>query len=718
MSESTRPAGRPLLFLALISSLLLPLRGSRAVPDESLRDFRAKTARLQPFDRPDEAQAFFLAKRSPDGKSPIEASRYLDALERMKDMPQYSTASGRILPARRQLGARPLSAEVLGTWAWLGPGNVGGRTRALVIHPANPSILYAGGVAGGVWKTVSGGASWTPVSDFLANIAVNSLAMDPANPSVLYAGTGEGYGNSDRVRGAGIFKTSDGGATWSQLSSTANSNFYYVNRLVISPNNPQRVYAATRTGIWRSVDGGASWTQSYASDIQGGCLDLRIRRDQPGDYLFATEGNNVQGSILRNTDAAGAGSWSVVFTEAGMGRTSLAIAPSNQSIVYALSAETGSGNYAKGLHAVYRSTGNGDAGTWTTRVSNQSPTYLNTLLLTNPRDASWANCGVNRDVQFLNQGWYDNVIEVDPVNSDRVWAGGIDLFRSDDGGTNWGLASYWWASTTNPRFAHADQHAIVFHPSYNGTSNQIMFVSNDGGIFKTGNAASGTTATGNEGPCNTGNSSLVWTSLNNNYGVTQFYDGAAYPDGRTYFGGTQDNGTNRGSDAAGPNGWSQLNGGDGGYVAIDPTNTSVLYAETTRLAIIKSIDGGDTFADATTGITESSDNFGFIAPFVMDPGNPLRLWTAGRTAWRTSDGAANWTAASAPFTTGDFPATAIAISPQDANYVLIGRSSGVVARTASGVSTDSTTEWDQSLPTDPTQAYNSWLTFDPANKNV
>ncbi len=715
MRNTSRAPGRFVFCLSLLVALLLPARASSPRRAEH---YSPAPRRVERFDQPEEAQAFFLARRSPDGVSPIDTGWYFDALERMKDMPQHSTALGQVLLSRRRLGIHPEAIGALGTWSWLGPGNIGGRTRALVVVPSNPNILYAGAVGGGVWKSTNAGASWTPLTDFLANIAVTSLAMDPSNANVLYAGTGEGFFNTDAIRGAGIFKTTDGGATWTQLAATANSNFYYVNRLAISPNNTQRVYAATRTGIFRSTDGGASWSQVYTSDLAGGCTDLQIRTDQTSDYMFAAEGNEVQGNILRNTSAEGSGAWSVVYTDPGMGRASISIAPSNQAIVYALTAEVGSGDYHNGLHAVFRSVSNGDPGTWTTQVNNQSATLLNTLLLSNPVTATYQTCGVSLPNAFNNQGWYDNIIKVDPVNPERVWAGGVDLFRSDDGGANWGVTTYWWASQNNPRFAHADQHAIVFHPAYDGAGNQTMYVGNDGGIFRTDNAVSGTTATGTMATCNTGNSSLVWTTLNNNYGATQFFDGAVYPDGKTYFGGAQDNGTVRGTDAGGQNAWSMIWGGDGGYVAVDLTNTNILFAETTHLSIKKSTDGGATFNPSITGITEDSNNFGFITPFVMDPGNPLRLWTAGRSAWRSVDGGANWTAASAPLTTGDFPATAIAVSPQDGNYVLIGRSSGFIRRTTTALSTDSTTAWSQSLPTDPTQVYNSWLAFDPTNKNV
>jgi PKD repeat protein len=210
---------------------------------------------------------------------------------------------------------------------------------------------------------------------------------------------------------------------------------------------------------------------------------------------------------------------------------------------------------------------------------------------------------------------------------------------------------------------------------------------------------------------------IVWNSLNNNYGVTQFYHGLPYPDGATYFGGTQDNGTNRGSDAGGPNGWTRLIGGDGGYVAVDPANTSVLYGETTNLSLRKSTDSGATFKSATDGITEPSSQFGFITPFVMDPASSQRLWIGGRMPWRTTDGGTTWSQAGSAFTTGNFPATAIAVAPTDGNYVLFGLKNGFVSRTTTALTNTSATDWAQVLPT-PVQAYNSWLTFDPANKNV
>ncbi|MBI1736724.1 MAG: hypothetical protein HYR51_16280, partial [Candidatus Rokubacteria bacterium] len=579
----------------------------------------------------------------------------------------------------------------LGAWTPLGPGNVGGRTRSLLIHPTSPSIMYAGAVAGGVWKTTNGGASWAPLSDLAANLAVSSLAMDPRNPSVLYAGTGEGFFNGDFVRGDGIFKTTNAGATWTQLASTNDkASFYYVNKIVVSPNNSGRVYAATRIGIMRSLDGGTSWTRVLGAAAVNGCTDLVIRTDKTVDYVFAACGTFARGSIYRNRNAAGAGTWERVLTEPGMGRTSLALARSNQSIIYALSASVAPGRYEHGLHAVFRSTSSGAAGSWARRADTTAP-KLNRLLLSNPVIAYYSRC-FGGDDAYYNQGWYDNVIAVDPTNPNYVWAGGVDLFRSTDGGATWRLASYWWISPGDPQYVHADQHVIVFHPQYNGSTNQQMFIGNDGGIFRTSNAK---TATASSDPCADAQGSIAWTELNNSYGVTQFYHGLPYPNGATYFGGTQDNGTVRGSDATGLNGWTEINDGDGGHVAVDPTNPRTLYAEYPDGVIRKSTDGGTTFADAVAGLDD--DGFLFITPFVMDPTNPERLWTGGEFMWRTDNGAGMWARASTSLC-GAGSVSAIAVAPSDRNRVFAGMSDGCINRTGVGTTATATTAWAVSTP--------------------
>ena len=750
-----------------------PLAREEGDREESERAERGREgkrdARSERTDKPGEAMRFYLEQRLPAGMKELPLDRYFAAKEQMKDMQRYSTAKGELLPSESATGesddellstraAGPaLSAGstsgVLGTWQPLGPGNVGGRTRAIIIDPVTPNTMYAAGVAGGVWKSTNAGASWFALDDFMANIAVCSLAFEPGNSSVIYAGTGEGIFSGDAVRGAGIFKSTDAGATWTRLAPTTTSDFFYVQKIVVgNGSNSQHVYAATRTGVWRSLDGGANWTQvliSNAANGANGAMDLAIRTDQASDYVYAAVGTLAQSHIWRNTDAGGAGTWVDVYTEANMGRTALAIAPSNQNVVYAMSSNIAATSisglsYQDALLAVFRSTSSGDTGSWTTQVRNTSANKQDTLLLMNPINAVLVECGFGATNLPFNQGWYDNVLAVDPTDSDKVWAGGIDVWRSDNGGVNWGVASYWWfqgngtpPNNGDPQLVHADNHAIVFHPNYNGTTNQTIYIGDDGGIYKSDNAKtgnvgyvngtspSGGTVTntspicGNEftpGGFFTVPSPVIWGPLNNGYAVTQFWPGAVYPNGTTYFGGTQDNGTNRGTDANGPNQWERILGGDGGFAAVDPTNTNVLYAENTQLSFQKSTNGGASFAAARSGITEATGNFLFTAPFIMDPTNSQRLYLGGARVWKTTNAAGSWASASGFL---GFRVSALAVSPQDANYGLFGGQAGHIWRTQTlttdAIPAGTTSTWAFARPrTD----FASWVTFDPTNKNI
>ena len=220
-----------------------------------LKEWQEKRAHGQarPFDEPDGAQAFFLLKRLSQDQTALSGTQLIEAAEASQAMGLYSTARRAfVTPARTGGNGRALvdAKNIPGTWTPLGPGNVGGRTRAILIHPTTPTTMWAGAVAGGIWKSTDGGASWSPKADLAVDIAVNSMILDPRNPNHLYAGTGEGFFNIDAVRGAGILQSLDGGETWAQLPSTTTSDFYYVQKIVMSRGSSQRLYAATRTGVF------------------------------------------------------------------------------------------------------------------------------------------------------------------------------------------------------------------------------------------------------------------------------------------------------------------------------------------------------------------------------------------------------------------------------------------------------------------------------------
>jgi photosystem II stability/assembly factor-like uncharacterized protein len=706
--------------VALLPSSLLAQEGTSRPP----RRTPPKPDERKSYDKPAEAADFNVRKRVTGIQSraatvpPVPAipvERYQAALARIRSMPQYSTATGQVLPAGTP-------GHALGTWTEIGPGNIGGRTRQLVFEPGNPDVMYATAVAGGVWKSTNGGQSWVQLTDLaIPNIAVNSLAIDPRSPSTLYAGTGEGYFNVDVVRGAGIFKTTDGGRTWARLASTATADFRFVNDVVVSPRNSNRLYVATRTGVWMSTNGGNTWNRGLNGSSVLGCFDLAVQPAGDQGFIFASCGTFDYGAasgIYRATDdGGGRNTWQQVYTETNIGRTSLAIAPSNPNVIYALAADAAPGIYQDGLRAVFRSDAAGAPGTWTTQVRNTDPNKLNTLLLSNPVFGVLAECHFGAKSAFFNQGWYDNVIAVDPIDPDRVWAGGVDLFRSDDGGHNWGVASYWWFSggvdgtPTEPNYAHADQHVIAFHPEYNGTTNKTMLVASDGGVSRTDDARANV-GTAIENVCGSPVAGAVtWRSLNNGYAVTQFYHGTVYPDGQTFFGGTQDNGTIHGSLQT--SAWREIQGGDGGYVAVDPLNTSTLFAEFTGLSITRSRDGGATFTDATSGIN-NDPGFAFIAPIHMNPANSQQLMTGGWYIWRTTNQADSWQRASA-ITPGQGSVSAIGVSPVNSNRAVIGMSDGFLLFSSAANSANHTTSWAFSRPR---QGFVSSVHWDPTNVDI
>jgi hypothetical protein len=238
----------------------------------------------------------------PDGL--IRAKQHADRMRRVQ-------AVDPTVAARSAAGLGPAS------WTWLGPGNVGGRVRSIVVDPVVPSTWFAGGTSGGIWKTADSGAHWKPVNDFLSNLSIATMVMQPGNPLVMYAGTGE---FAQSLQGAGIFKSTDGGETWAQLGSTAGDEaFNYVNRLAMSPDGSV-LLAATTMGLFRSADGGATFTlvldTFYNPDFAGWCTTRTAgprrsttcfttpalrRRARPADAVRSGRGPRFSGPWARTS---------------------------------------------------------------------------------------------------------------------------------------------------------------------------------------------------------------------------------------------------------------------------------------------------------------------------------------------------------------------------------------------------------------------------------
>ena len=563
------------------------------------------------------------------------------------------------------------------TWTQLGPGNIGGRIRSIAVHPTDPNTVYIGAVAGGVWKSVNGGSTWTSLNDFMANLAVVSLVIDPANPNTIYAGTGEGFYNGDAIRGAGIFKSTDAGASWSQLASTNNQDYYYVNDLDYDAVNGV-LYAATRKGVYASSNGGASFvTKIY--DTNGDDIhftDIEIGYTNP-TTIYTSYGLFSQSEIWVSND--GGSSFAANVSVSGAGRIEIATSKSNPSVAYiSLMDLSTNGTGMMGY------TTNAGGNWFTTNVPGPSYSGASTYTGT--------------------QAWYDNILAVDPDNANILLAGGIDNWKTTNGGTNWTQKTNWYAETGSPPYAHADQHAIAFAPS----NSSIVYLGNDGGIYKSTNKGE------------------TWTSMNNNLFITQFFYGTINPTGTVYAGGTQDNGTLR---TTGSTSWGEILGGDGGATEIDFNNTNNIYMEYVNLAFFKTTDGGATFFKAMNGIPTgpnlydgTTDRTQFISPFSMDPNNSSTIVAGTYRVWRTTNGAANWSAISGDLTgdgSGGSGATisTVIVAKGNSNVIYAGCSNGRVQ-----VTTDAGSSWNlrttglpnlsvTKITTDPGNPATAYVTF-------
>ena len=357
---------------------------------------------------------------------------------------------GALNKAKRQLNniraklPKPMDAGISG-WEWLGPGNVGGRIRTILIHPTLPNLMWIGSVSGGIWRTDNAGDSWYPVDDFMANLAVTSIVMDPTNSFIMYAATGEGFGNIDGLQGAGIFKSTDVGNTWNQLSSTDNPQFLFVNRLSHHPSLTNILLAATNTGVYRTVDGGNSW----AKTLNVVATQVKYLLNNPNNVLCGTASDfylSTDGGINWQRETTGATN----KMPSSPGRCEGDFS-SNGNIVYV--------NMDRNFGEIWRSTDGGL--TWQLR-----------------------NTGSNYFGSPQSQGFYDNAIWVDPTNSNFVVLSGRNLQRSTDGGSN--LTKIGGDAGVGVIFGvHPDIHAIIAHPNYNGTTNKTMFIGCDGGIYAT-----------------------------------------------------------------------------------------------------------------------------------------------------------------------------------------------------------------------------------------
>jgi photosystem II stability/assembly factor-like uncharacterized protein len=558
---------------------------------------------------------------------------------------------------RSVLGASQADA----TWVEIGPGTINardaGRVTALALHPVDRQTIYAGGAQGGVWKTTNGGTSWTALGQGECSLAIGSIALDPVNPEIVYVATGEQNNSGDSYYGCGILRSTNGGATWTQLGAstfvtpfagnTTASGARFGN-IAVDPRGAggatATVLVAANTGVFRSTNSGQSWTSTFTGHVSSLVLDP----SNPNVVYIAVDDFRTAGSaaawVYKSLDNGVTWTQLPLAIPAGtvVGRIDLAISRSQPLTLYAAVEDRVAGTATPGaFHSLWRTLDGGAS--WERRT------------------ATGFSCN--------DQCWYDLEVAVDPGNPDRVFVGGVSLYRTENGGTSFTNAS---------GGIHVDHHAFVFDPSDPNTA----YAGSDGGVYRTNNAGAPT--------------GITWTTLNTNIAITQFYAGVSlHPTNPlNVIGGTQDNGT---LEFIGTASWRSILGADGGFTAINPQNPNIQWAETQWSQGTlggprrrSSVPGA--FQLRMSGI-DINDNAQFIPPFILDPDRPATLYFGTTKLYRTVDDGISWTAVNPQVgRVASATTTAIAIAPSDSQTVFVGSTDGTVQ-----VTTDYALTWSQRI---------------------
>ncbi|MBL0329122.1 MAG: T9SS type A sorting domain-containing protein [Bacteroidetes bacterium] len=580
-----------------------------------------------------------------------------------------------------------------GNWTPLGaftvPTNGGGagRLNCVAFHPTNPNIIWVGSPAGGLWKSINAGLSWTTATDNLPTLGVNDIAIDPTNPNVMYIGTGDQ--DASDTYGVGVLKSIDGGISWAitGLNWTTNQG-RSVGRLLINPNDHNMIFAATSTGVFKSPDAGITWTKVLGT---GNIKDLEFK---PGDptVIYAASTAGFYKSV--NTGL----SFTIVSTTAGLpfsssiNRIAIGVSAANSSYVYLLYSASRSSSY-KGLY-----------------LSTNSGTSFN-LQSSTPNLFGWEYDGSDGG----GQGWYTLSLDVSPVDASEVVVGGVNIWKSYNAGLDWNCVAHWWGDGGLP-YVHADIHSLAYRPD-----GSELYATTDGGLYVTNDGASS------------------WQDKSNGLQIGQMYRlGNSVTNANLVMQGWQDNGSSLYDAGA----FNRVLGGDGMECFIDWSDPNYVYGEYQNGGLQGSDDGGNNFDNLVNNIDEPGQ---WVTPWMQDPvdpqtiyagfenvwkstnrglfwtkistfnssglivlevakSNPLYIYAAtSSTIYKTTDGGTTWSIVPYPSSSGSASITAIEVSTTNPNIIWLTRS-GYTAGTKVFKSIDGGTNWTNlsgSLPNIP-----------------
>ncbi|MBS1536455.1 MAG: T9SS type A sorting domain-containing protein [Bacteroidetes bacterium] len=565
---------------------------------------------------------FWKQRVTPDGQFPNPMAVYNETVKKQAEL--------------KKSGAQILSG-VTANWKERGPfgsadGGGAGRVNRVHLNPFFPNDVWAGTAAGGAWKSTDKGLTWKVKTDGIPILGVTDIATVSSDPNVVYIATGDGDGDitstnvQDHISySLGVMKSTDGGTTWATTGlNWQTSNARLISRLLVSPTNPQLLLAATSQGIYKSVNGGTTWTITQ----NGYFMDMEFKPNDASN-LYACSGSAIYKSVNEGS------TWTKLTTgiPTSIGRIALGVGSANPEMVYALC--TSQSNW--GFGGFYSSTNAGQ--TW--QLKSSTPNILG--LESDGSDPATE--------QF--QGWYDLAIAVSPASSQEIYIGGINIWKTTNGGLSWFCNAHWYGDKGLP-YVHADIHDLAVSEE----NPSMIFSGNDGGVFRTSDKGK------------------TWADLSNGMGIMQFYRiASASVSTDLIIGGAQDNGTNLLKNEK----WSEVNDGDGMNCLIDPNNSNILYAGAQEGDISRSTDGGANFPSfINTNITNEPGSW--VTPYVFDPTNSKILYVGFINVWKYNPTTLKWSKISK---LNGSPLNYLAVAPSDVNYIYAGNE-GELSYTSNG----------------------------------
>lgn len=507
-----------------------------------------------------------------------------------------------------------------GNWSSMGPSTIpggggAGRVNCVRFDPTNSNNVFAGTPAGGLWKSTNAGTTWSILNtEDLPSMGVYDVAIDPTNTNIIYIATGDVDGSD--TYSVGILKSIDAGLTWNPTGlSYVTSGYKLISRILINPTSPNIILAATNNGVYRSTDAGVNWTLT----LTGTYRDMEFKPGTPNTVY-------VCGTFFKYSTDGGITWFNSSATFSLINRLSMAVTAANPSYVYLLASDISN----NGFKAVFRST---DSGLNFTTMSDAT---------TDPNYLGWDNDG--GDVG--GQGWYDLTIAASPTSANTVFIGGVNIWKSTNGGASFVFNADWTGFAQD--YVHADIHDIQFANS----SGTTLYAGCDGGVFKSTN-------TGTD-----------WNDFSNTFCIAQMYRlGVSQTNATRTLTGWQDNGTNLNN---GTGVWDEVVGGDGMECIISHSTSSTQYGSLYYGEIYRTTNlwASDTKIVNSGGSAEDEDG-SWITPYVMWAGNASHLYLGKHQVYKSTNTGTTWTQV------GTFPAggllNCLAVSPSSGNYIYASR---------------------------------------------